>query len=103
MTRRSPRLVTGVALLMLGIAASPATPPAHDPKQHPQDGKHGHGSAPEHIHAPVPAEYAKQMPSDAIWTDKAVIAKGAAIHAAKCAVCHGNEGAGDGPAVAGLI
>ena len=103
MTRSSLRLLGGLAALMLIISASPASTPAHDPKQHPQDHKHGHGSAAEHIHAPVPAEYAKQNPSDTIWTDRAVIAKGAAIHAAKCAVCHGNEGAGDGPAVAGLI
>jgi len=103
MTGRSPRLLIAGALLMHIVAASTTTTLAHDPKPNAQDHKHGQGSAPEHIHAPVPAEYAKQTPPEAIWTDKSVIAKGAAIHAAKCAVCHGNEGAGDGPAVAGLI
>jgi mono/diheme cytochrome c family protein len=103
MTRRSSRLLIGLALLMVNVAASSATTAAHDQKQNPQDHKHGHSTGPEHLHASVPAEYAKQAPSDGIWTDKAVIAKGAAIHAAKCAVCHGNEGAGDGLAVTGLI
>ena len=94
MTRRSPRLLIAGALLMHIVAASATSTLAHDPKPNAQDHKHGHGSAPEHIHAPVPADYAKETPPADIWTDKAVIARGAAIHATKCAVCHGTEGAG---------
>jgi len=103
MARRSPRRLIGVAMLALVVSASPGTTAAHDPKRHPPDHQHRHGGDAEHLHAPVPTEYARQAPAAGIWTDKAVIARGAAIHAVKCAVCHGNEGTGDGPAVAGLI
>jgi len=51
----------------------------------------------EHIHAPVPADYATVKAPSHIWTDPAVLTRGEAIYKAKCAVCHGNEGAGDGP------
>jgi hypothetical protein len=94
----SGRLV-GLAVLIAIVSASAARTAAHDPTQPPHD----RGASPEHIHAPVPEDYAKQAPPPHFWTDKAVVARGAAIHAAKCAVCHGTEGAGDGPAVAGLI
>src|SRR5262245_8804612 len=88
----------GVALVV--FAAMPPTA-AHDKDK--ADPRHTHPTGPEHIHAAVPADYRQQAPSPTIWTDKMVIARGAAIHAAKCAVCHGNHGRGDGPAVAGLI
>ena len=51
----------------------------------------------EHIHAPVSADYATVKAPSHIWTDPAVLVRGQAIYVAKCAVCHGKEGAGDGP------
>ena len=95
------RLLAVSAALALLFAAWGATTGAHD-KPKSKDHQHTHGAGPEHLHAPVPPEYAKEIPPPHIWTDKQLITHGAAIHAAKCAVCHGNEGAGDGPAAAGL-
>jgi mono/diheme cytochrome c family protein len=96
--RRSSRLLAVLAALVMAVSTWTAATRADD-----KDHKHTHGTGPEHIHAPVPADYAKQAPPADLWTDKAAITRGASIYATKCAVCHGNEGAGDGPAVVGLI
>jgi mono/diheme cytochrome c family protein len=104
MNRKPSRLLAVFASLTLIASAWAEVTRAHDKdKAKEKDHKHTHGSGPEHIHAPVPAEYSKETAPPHIWTDKAVITRGAAIHSVKCAVCHGNEGAGDGPAVGGLI
>jgi mono/diheme cytochrome c family protein len=58
--------------------------------------------SPPHIHAPVPKAYQSIAVPAGIWTDSAVLAHGRAIHDVRCAVCHGSQGAGDGPAAAGL-
>jgi mono/diheme cytochrome c family protein len=65
------------------------------------------GSAPidaagPHLHAPVPAEYSSVTAPPELWTDAQAIARGGAIYAARCAVCHGTQGAGDGLAAGGL-
>jgi mono/diheme cytochrome c family protein len=101
----SSRFLAVMVALALVVCAWTATTRAHDKDQKhaDKDHKHAPGAGPEHIHAPVPANYSKETPLPGIWTDSPVIARGATIHATKCAVCHGNEGAGDGPAVAGLI
>jgi mono/diheme cytochrome c family protein len=65
--------------------------------------KHEHGSGAGHIHAPVPLGYAAQIAPPEIWTDRAILARGQAIYETKCAVCHGRQGGGDGPAAGGLI
>src|SRR5512132_4101636 len=88
--RGSSRLLAVLAALAMVVSTWTAATRADD-----KDHKHTHGSGPEHIHAPVPAGYAKQAPPADLWTDKAAITRGAAIYATKCAVCHGNEGAGD--------
>jgi mono/diheme cytochrome c family protein len=54
-----------------------------------------------HVHPPVPAPYTTLTLPAHLWTDPSQLARGQAIYAAKCAVCHGLDGAGDGPAVAG--
>jgi mono/diheme cytochrome c family protein len=63
---------------------------AHDEKPHAAKGES------EHIHAPVPADFATVKAPSHIWTEPAVLVRGQAIYMAKCAVCHGTEGAGDG-------
>jgi mono/diheme cytochrome c family protein len=76
--------------LLLGLVGLllPAATAGHDPK--------------EHVHAAVPAEYARQSAADGLWTDRAVLERGRTIYHAQCAICHGPRGAGDGPAAAGL-
>jgi mono/diheme cytochrome c family protein len=73
------------------------------------DDKTGHthqhappGTSPAHVHAPVPAEYQQIKAPVAVWTDAAVLARGRAIYTAKCALCHGDQGAGDGPVAKAL-
>jgi mono/diheme cytochrome c family protein len=60
------------------------------------------GPTSRHLHAPVPPTYATRTAPTGIWTNPAVLARGQAIYAETCAVCHGRDGAGDGPAAAGL-
>src|SRR5262249_55035594 len=90
----SVTLLTAIAAL--GVATPTATR-AHDEDQHP-----AHPSTPAHVHAAVPDAYAAMKAPVDIWTNPAVLARGQAIHNDKCAVCHGRDGAGDGPAAAGL-
>jgi mono/diheme cytochrome c family protein len=90
--------VTALVVVAYGIAATGAITSADD-KNH----KHEHSGGAAHIHAPVPSDYATQSPLPAIWTDRAVLARGKTIYDVKCAVCHGPRGEGDGPAAGGLI
>lgn len=59
--------------------------------------RHTTESEDAHIHVSVPAAYASVKAPPHIWTDKALLTRGAVIHAAKCASCHGKDGEGDGP------
>ena len=87
------RLVTvllfGGPSLVWFVAGSPSG--AHDDKPHAIERDR------EHIHAQVPADYVDVKAPAHIWTDRAALDRGQAIYLAKCAVCHGKEGAGDGP------
>ena len=67
----------------------------HDHKEEPQGGT-------GHVHAAVPSEYRSAHVPSAAWTDPRMIARGREIYMTRCAVCHGEEGRGDGPAVTGL-
>jgi mono/diheme cytochrome c family protein len=78
-----------VAAMLWLVSGSPSR--AHDNKPHAATGGTGH------IHAPVPVDYASVRAPVHIWTDRTVLARGEAIYVRKCAICHGNEGAGDGP------
>ena len=60
-----------------------------------QDHDHGEGA---HVHAPVPPEYRSAHVPSFVWTDARMIARGKEIYASRCAVCHGDEGDGKGPA-----
>jgi mono/diheme cytochrome c family protein len=71
----------------------------HDHKGH--DHKDEPGGA-GHVHAPVPPEYRSAHVPSAAWTDPRMIARGREIYLTRCAVCHGDEGRGDGPAVTAL-
>jgi hypothetical protein len=45
-----------------------------------------HGDAAGHVHAPVPEGYRRAHVPAAAWTSRAMLARGAAIHAERCAV-----------------
>jgi hypothetical protein len=47
---------------------------------------------------PAPLEYADLHVPPNVWTDPAMIARGKEIYTTNCAVCHGDEGDGKGPA-----
>ena len=81
-----------VALTVSALRADRAR--AHDPEPEPK--------AHAHVHASVPADYRDVTAPPDVWTDHATLARGQEIYAARCAVCHGRDGAGDGPAAAGL-
>jgi mono/diheme cytochrome c family protein len=80
-------------------------PKDHDHKAH-DHGGHDHKGDREagagHLHAPVPFEYRSAHVPSAAWTDPRMIARGREIYASRCAVCHGEDGRGDGPAAAAL-
>ena len=86
-----------VALAAVALAATvwvgrPLTSRA-DPNGEKHDDEKG-----GHAHVPAPLEYADVHVPLGVWTDAAVIARGKEIYATKCAVCHGEEGDGKGPA-----
>lgn len=70
--------------------------------------QHGHGmmnprdGGMPHMHPPVPPDYRDVKAPKGLWTNQAMINRGRAIYTAKCAVCHGADGAGHGPGAAGL-
>ena len=103
-------LILGIALTAIAAAAWIPAASGHDPQ--PKAGQprphgtelHGghHQGAAGHSHATVPPAYRGVMVPPSIWTDKTALARGQAIYTAKCATCHGDSGAGDGPAARGL-
>jgi mono/diheme cytochrome c family protein len=59
-------------------------------------------SSAAHVHAEPPAQYRDLAPPSQAWTDQAVLVRGRAIYARRCAVCHGEAGGGDGLAAKAL-
>ena len=93
-------IATTVIFLAAWLAAQVARgdgPKEHDHKSHDHS-----ESGTAHLHAPVPPEYRSAHVPSAAWTDPRMIARGREIYASRCAVCHGEEGRGDGPAVTAL-
>src|SRR5262245_32672611 len=84
------------AAAALGVVTLTVTR-AHDKDKHPSP-----SATAAHVHAAVPDAYAAIKAPGDIWTSPAGLVRGQTIHNDKCAVCHGRDGAGDGPAEAGL-
>jgi len=107
-----PGAVTAIALTLLQLATGPATRMArgdgakeHDHQMHGHEGHDHQGGASggvAHVHATVPAEYRSAHVPSAAWTDPRMLARGREVYMTRCAVCHGDEGRGDGPAVTAL-
>lgn len=87
------RVVCAVLIGMLGSDL-----PASRADVKPEGEEHEEEEGGAHFHVPAPLEYADMHVPPSIWTDPAMIARGKEIYTAKCAVCHGDEGDGKGPA-----
>jgi mono/diheme cytochrome c family protein len=87
------RVACALLVGMLGI-----NPPASRGDVKPGGEEHEEEAGGAHIHVPAPLEYADMHLPPSVWTDPAMIARGKEIYTAKCAVCHGDEGDGRGPA-----
>jgi mono/diheme cytochrome c family protein len=88
--------LAGVAMTMVALTSA-----AHDPVAATKPHPHGEHATP-HDHASVPPEYRVATAPPGLWTDASMLARGKAVYEAKCAVCHGEQGAGDGPDAADL-
>src|SRR5213593_1834520 len=87
----APQAVVVIALLVgLWIAHPPASRANGDKDEHEEKGGHAH--------VPAPTEYADIHVPLSVWTDAAMIARGKEIYTTRCAVCHGDQGDGKGPA-----
>lgn len=75
--------------------------PGNDGHDH-MHGTGGHAGMAGHTHAEVPTRYRTAHIPAAAWTDPAMLEQGKAIYASRCAVCHGDEGDGKGPAATAL-
>ena len=85
-------LVAALALMSVAGLGRPLASRADPNGEKHDDDKGGHA------HVPAPLEYADAHVPFEVWTDVARIAQGKEIYAVKCAVCHGEQGDGKGPA-----
>ena len=88
--------LAALGLAVLALATWGVDLPASRANGEKDDDKGGHA------HVPAPLEYADAHVPPSVWTDTAMIARGKEIYSVKCAVCHGDEGDGKGPAGAAL-
>src|SRR5437660_114705 len=88
------KLFTSLAIGVLGLLVGlwlvrPPTTRANGDKHEEKGG---------HAHVAAPLEYADVHVPLSVWTDPAMITRGKEIYATRCAVCHGDQGDGKGPA-----
>jgi mono/diheme cytochrome c family protein len=95
-------LVTGGACGMCILGGDPG-PARAQHSQNEQAPTQGRSETMQHMHAPVPPEYRDVKVPAGLWTNPAMISRGQAIYQEKCAVCHGADGSGDGPAAASMM
>src|SRR2546422_9919644 len=88
------KLFTALAIGVLGLLVGLwlVRPPATRANGDKHEEKGGHA------HVPAPPEYADVHVPLSVWTDPAMIIRGREIYATPCAVCHGDQGDGKGPA-----
>jgi mono/diheme cytochrome c family protein len=95
-------LLCGAWLAGATVTGAQAPRPAGSPSRPGGQGSAGGHHHHDHDHPPVPAAYAGAEVPVGAWTDPQMIARGKAIYVAKCAVCHGERGDGNGPGAANL-
>lgn len=95
-----------MALWGAAWSTQPAASPAHEHQGPADPHSHDHADSPDgmagHAHAPVPEVYRSAHVPAAVWTNPRMISRGQEIYATRCAICHGDQGDGKGPAAVGL-
>src|SRR5207249_1696872 len=71
------RLLLAAIAVRAGAFAASTLANGKDEKH---DHKDEHGGGAGHIHAPVPPDYAAQVAPPQVWTDRAILTRGEAIH-----------------------
>jgi mono/diheme cytochrome c family protein len=86
--------IPGIAIIICAAALWIADPPVTraDPNGEKHEDEGGHA------HVPAPLAYADGHVPIEVWTDPKMIARGKEIYTTTCAVCHGDNGDGKGPA-----
>jgi mono/diheme cytochrome c family protein len=87
------RWLTALALATILLSVWASNPPRLRANGEDKDEEAG-----GHAHVPAPLEYADAHAPPGLWTDARMIARGKEIYAAQCAICHGENGDGKGPA-----
>jgi mono/diheme cytochrome c family protein len=93
---RSTGLSVAVAMCVLALSGAALRESAAD-DQH-KHAPHQHAAPPVHGHPMPPPVYQQVDIPTQIWTDEQALERGRTVYAANCAACHGERGAGDGPA-----
>lgn len=100
--RHAVRALGAIAVLLVVLDAIVDHRPAQGGGAHDHGGSaavRDHGG---HVHAPVPAAYARRHAPPSIWTDPATLQRGATLYRQHCVACHGERGDGQGPGAAAL-
>jgi len=95
-------IISALAWIPIAVGHDPKPKAGQEPEATHGKAHDGHKRGDGHNHATVPAAYRGMSPPASLWTDKTALARGQAIHGARCAVCHGANGGGDGPAATAL-
>ena len=90
--RIPPWSMTALVMSALALALWGTTPPPTRANGEKDEEKGGHA------HVPAPPEFADAYVPLGVWTDPTMIARGRDIYLTRCAVCHGDQGDGKGPA-----
>ncbi len=88
-----------ISLLLLPVAAWASGTGHHHDHTHHHDG--GHMAAMQAVKEKIPADY-RVMDRSPVTPTQTSLASGAELFRQNCAVCHGEQGRGDGPAAQGM-
>ena len=94
--RRWSLMAGAMAVLALALWGPDPPPTRANGDQH--DDEHEHEGGHAHAHVPAPLENAGIHVPLSVWTDPVMITRGKEIYTVRCAVCHGDQGDGKGPA-----
>ena len=102
MQKNGAILIVIALFALAGVLVSAVTLWAHGDEKHPENSqKSAHMKAMYALKEKIPSEY-RIMERTPIHPDEQSLARGEELYAHQCAVCHGENGRGDGPAASGL-